>query len=162
MNEDTDRSHRELLTAMMTLFRQLRCCSRDEAICRNVTFHQFVILDAVASSGRIGLAELHALLGVEKSTTTRLVDPLLRRGLLRRDRAEHDSRAASLAITPAGPDTHREVWSCLTGFFESIDRNLPPGKRAETMAAVAGFAEAIRLAAADRRCCQDVSERGKK
>lgn len=162
MSKEIDRPHRELLTAMMDLSRLLRCCSRDEAICGHVTFHQFVILDAVAQRGRLRLADLHSLLGVEKSTTTRLVDPLLRRGLLQRDRAEHDSRAASLTLTTAGAETHREVWSCLKDFFAAVDRNLPTGRREDTLAAVSRFTDAIRLAADDCRCCQDISERRKR
>lgn len=161
MDEDFDRPHRELLTSMMNLFRLLRCCSRDEAICRNITFHQFAILDAVAQRSRLGLTELRTLLGVEKSTATRLVDPLLRRGLLRRDQAERDPRAACLVMTPEGNETHREVWLCLKGFLTAIDRNLPPGKRAEILTAINGFADAIRRSAEDCRCCGDISEREK-
>jgi len=62
------------------LSRVLRCCCRDEAFCADVTFHQFLILDAVAKQKEISLADLHKLLSVEKSTTTRLVAPLIGKG----------------------------------------------------------------------------------
>jgi DNA-binding MarR family transcriptional regulator len=42
-----------------------------------VTFHQFLILDAVAARRGLELAALHGILAVQKSTTTRLVTPLL-------------------------------------------------------------------------------------
>ncbi len=137
----------------MTLFREIRCCSRDEAICLGVTFHQFVILDAVAEKGEMDLAELHGVLSVEKSTTTRLVNPLLRRGLLRREKAPHDSRAVKLALTEAGRETHLKVRDCLLAFFAGIDRNIPAGQRDGVLEAVRIFATAIRKAAAQCRCC---------
>ncbi|MFH2075103.1 MAG: hypothetical protein ABIJ57_07110 [Pseudomonadota bacterium] len=51
MSTNLDKSGRELLEIIMGLSREIRCCSRDEAICRDVTFHQFMILDAVAKKG---------------------------------------------------------------------------------------------------------------
>src|SRR5512133_3136306 len=102
MSANLDMKCRELFEIIMGLAREIRCCSRDEAICGNVTFHQFVILDAVVKKGELGLADLHQILSVEKSTTTRLVNPLIRKGLLKRDRAVHDSRAATLSVTEEG------------------------------------------------------------
>lgn len=137
----------------MGLAREIRCCSRDEAICQNVTFHQFIILDAVSKKGELGLADLHQILSVEKSTTTRLVNPLIRRGLLKRDRALHDSRAATLRLTEEGKETQRKVWLCLAEFFGGITRNLPEGQREEVLKAVKLFSGAMRRAAAACRCC---------
>ncbi|MFH1080726.1 MAG: MarR family transcriptional regulator [Pseudomonadota bacterium] len=131
----------------MSISREIRCFSRDEAICQGVTFHQFMILDAVAKTGELGLAELHRILSVEKSTTTRLVNPLIRKGLLKRDKATHDSRAANLALTEAGMETHRKVSLCLAGFFEGIARNIPEGQREGILEAVKIFTGAMRKAA---------------
>jgi DNA-binding MarR family transcriptional regulator len=145
---------RELFEVLTALSREIRCYSRDEAICGNVTFQQFVILDAVAKSGGLDLADLHPLLSVEKSTTTRLVNPLLQKGLLNRDRAKRDSRAATLTLTVEGKEMHRQVWLCLEGFFTNISRNLPQGRRAEVLEAVRTFMEAMKKAAVDCRCCE--------
>jgi DNA-binding MarR family transcriptional regulator len=138
----------------MGLAREIRCCSRDEAICGNVTFHQFIILDAVVKKGELGLADLHQILSVEKSTTTRLVNPLIQKGLLKRDRATHDSRAATLSVTEEGMETHRKVWECLGGFFDGITQNIPEGRREEVLEGVKAFTEAMKMAAASCRCCR--------
>ncbi|MHB8907260.1 MAG: MarR family winged helix-turn-helix transcriptional regulator [Syntrophales bacterium] len=144
---------RELFEIIMGLAREIRCCSRDEAICGNVTFHQFIILDAVVKKGELGLADLHRLLSVEKSTTTRLVNPLIRRGLLSRDRAAHDSRAATLRATEEGRETHRRVRECLGGFFDGVAQNIPESGREEVLEAVKVFTTAMKKAAAAYRCC---------
>lgn len=154
MNEKLGKTHREIFDIITSLSREIRCCSRDEAICQNVTFHQFIILDAVAKKKGLALADLHRILSVEKSTTTRLVNPLLQKGLLKRDRAEHDSRAARLTLTEEGGQTHRKVWTCLGGFFGSITRHIPEGRQGEILDAVKLFTTAMREAAAQCRCCE--------
>jgi DNA-binding MarR family transcriptional regulator len=153
MTTNLDTKCRELFEIMMTLAREIRCCSRDEAICQDLTFHQFIILDAVARRGELGLTDLHQILSVEKSTTTRLVNPLIQRGLLKRDRAAHDSRAAMLRMTEEGREIHRQAWGCLEGFFDGIAKNIPEGRREEVLAAVQVFTGAMRKAAAACRCC---------
>ena len=154
MKEELRQRNRDMFHILMGLARAIRCCNRDEAICGNVTFQQFVILDAVANSEGLDLADLHPLLSVEKSTTTRLVNPLLKKGFLKRDKAARDSRAATLTLTAEGRETHRQVWRCLEGFFAKISGNLPEGRLAEVLEAVRTFQSAISKAAGDARCCE--------
>jgi DNA-binding MarR family transcriptional regulator len=154
MLTNLDKNCREIMDVIMSLAREIRCCSRDEAICLNVTFHQFIILDAVAKKKGLDLADLHKILSVEKSTTTRLVNPLLQKGLLKRDKAKHDSRAAKLTLTEEGMETHRKVWMCLAGFFKNITRNIPEDRQEEVLEAVKVFTAAMRKAAVDCRCCE--------
>ena len=151
MFTNIEKPYREIFEIIMNLSREIRCCSRDEAICLNVTFHQFIILDAVAKKKGLDLADLHKILSVEKSTTTRLVNPLLQKGLLKRDKAEHDSRAAKLTLTEEGMETHRKVWICLAGFFKNINRNIPEDRQEEVLEAVKVFTAAMRKAAIDCR-----------
>ena len=153
MSANLDKNCRELFELIMSLAREIRCCSRDEAICIDLTFHQFIILDAVARKGELGLTDLHRILSVEKSTTTRLVNPLIKRGLLLRDRAIHDSRAAVLRVTKEGAEAHGKAWDCLEGFFGGIVQNIPAGQRAKVLAAVKVFTGAMRKAADACRCC---------
>ncbi len=108
----------------------------------------------MAKKKGLDLADLHKILSVEKSTTTRLVNPLLQKGLLKRDKAEHDSRAATLTLTEEGMETHRRVWMCLGGFFENITRNIPEDRQEEVLEAVKVFTEAMRKAAVECRCCE--------
>ena len=131
----------------------MRCCCRDEAFCEGVTFHQFMILDAVAKEKELHLADLHKLLSVEKSTTTRLVNPLIKKGLIRRDKAAHDSRAVKLTLTNKGKETHKKVLLCLTDFFQRMLGNIPAKKRAEVLESVKIFIAAIKNSANGCGCC---------
>ena len=130
-----------------------RCCRQDVAFCEDVTFHQFMILDAVAKKEELPMNDLHTILAVEKSTTTRLVNPLIAKGLLRRDKSRSDSRAVTLFLTPEGKKIHESVALCLTGFFQKITNNIPKEKRTDVLESIRIFINAIRHSAAGYTCC---------
>ncbi|OPY86812.1 MAG: DNA-binding transcriptional repressor MarR [Syntrophaceae bacterium PtaU1.Bin231] len=155
MNRQNDAAYRDIFAVVMAVAREIRCCSQDETFYADVTFRQFCILDAVAKDGQLGLAELHNILAVEKSTTTRLVDPLIRKGLLHRVRSQQDSRAVRLILTEAGRETHEKVWSCLAGFFQTVDTCLSGDRREAILEAVRQFAGALKEATALYPCRQE-------
>lgn len=145
----------ELMEIFMGLAQVTRCCRQDEAFCEGVTFHQFMILDAVARRKELPMADLHAILAVEKSTTTRLVNPLIQKGLLERNKAIHDSRAVMLFLTSEGKKVHQNVLLCLAGFFQKITNNIPEEKRPEVWKSIRIFIEAIKNSAAGLSCCDE-------
>jgi DNA-binding MarR family transcriptional regulator len=144
---------KELMEVLGGLSQVLRCCCRDEAFCEGVTFHQFMILDAVAKEKELHMADLHKILSVEKSTTTRLVNPLIKKGLIRRDKADHDSRAIKLTLTGKGKETHKNVQVCLTDFFQRVLGNIPAKKRNDVLESVNIFIKAIKNSANGCGCC---------
>ncbi len=144
----------ELMEIFMGMAQVTRCCRQDVAFCEGVTFHQFMILDAVAKRKELNMADLHTILAVEKSTTTRLVNPLISKGLLRRDKALHDSRAATLFLTEEGRKIHQNVSLCLAGFFQKINQNIPKERRADVLESITIFITAIKNSAAGYSCCE--------
>jgi DNA-binding MarR family transcriptional regulator len=144
----------ELMEIFVGMAQVTRCCRQDVAFCEGVTFHQFTILDAVAKRKELPMTELHTILAVEKSTTTRLVNPLIKKGLLKRDRARHDSRAALLFLTEEGGKVHQNVLLCLAGFFGKITQNIPEEKRTDVLESIKIFIEAIKNSAAGYGCCR--------
>ena len=142
----------ELIDVFGGLSQVMRCCCRDEAFCEGVTFHQFMILDAAAKAKELQMSDLHKLLSVEKSTTTRLVNPLIKKGLLQRDKAEHDSRAVKLTLTKEGKETHKKVLICLTNFFQRVLGNIAADKRTDVLRSVKIFIEAINNSANKCSC----------
>jgi DNA-binding MarR family transcriptional regulator len=142
----------ELMDVFNGLSQVMRCCCRDEAFCGGVTFHQFMILDAVAKAKELNLADLHQILSVQKSTTTRLVNPLLKKGLLRRNKADHDSRAVKLTLTKEGIETHKKVWLCLMDFYQKVTNQIPEKKKAEVLECVNIFINAIKNASSVCSC----------
>jgi DNA-binding MarR family transcriptional regulator len=159
-------SYQEVFTLIGELSRALRCCQQEEAFCLDLTLSQFFILHSIAGQGKIQLAELHGLLSVEKSTTTRMVSPLIRRGLVIQERAEHDSRALNLKLTSRGEEVYRTVWGCLAEFIDTIRNQIPRDERKRVFEGTQVFLKALqdagRLRPAGKRkskgenhgCCQ--------
>jgi DNA-binding MarR family transcriptional regulator len=143
----------DLIEVLGGLSQVLRCCCRDEAFCEGVTFHQFMILDAVAKEKELYMADLHKILSVEKSTTTRLVNPLINKGLIRRDKATHDSRAVKLSLTSKGKETHKKVQVCVADFLQRVLGNVPAKKRIEVLESVKIFIAAMKKSANGCDCC---------
>jgi DNA-binding MarR family transcriptional regulator len=143
----------ELMDIFMGMAQVTRCCRQDVAFCNGVTFHQFMILDAVAKRKEMPLTDLHTILAVEKSTTTRLVNPLIKKGLLKRDKAIHDSRAVMLFMTPTGREVHQNVSLCLENFFQKILEDIPVEKRTDVLEGIKVFISAIKNSAAEYSCC---------
>jgi DNA-binding MarR family transcriptional regulator len=143
----------DLMEILGGLAQVMRCCCRDDAFCEGVTFHQFMILDAVAKEKELHMSDLHKLLSVEKSTTTRLVNPLINKGLIRRETAAHDSRAVKFTLTREGRETHRKVQLCLTDFFQRALGNIPSKKRTDVLESVKMFIAAIKNSADSCECC---------
>ncbi len=139
---------------LIGLSQATRCCKQDTAFCEGVTFHQFIILDAVVKSNELNISDLHGMLSVEKSTTTRLVNPLIQKGLLQRERSGRDSRAFVLTLTKEGREVHYRVHGCLEGFFNKIAINLPAEKAGDIMEGVRTFLDAVKNAAGIYNCCK--------
>ena len=137
---------RELFSLLSDLSRAIRCCQQEAIFCENVTFTQFFILDLVSSNGTLRQGELHEILSVEKSTTTRLVQPLVRQGLLIREKSDRDSRAINLRLTKKGESVLENVWACLSRFVEGIRRGIPEERRSEVFESVKTFLNAMRNA----------------
>ncbi|MEN6374404.1 MAG: MarR family winged helix-turn-helix transcriptional regulator [Smithella sp.] len=145
----------ELLEVFIGMAQVTRCCRQDVAFCEGVTFHQFMILDAVAKRKELPMTNLHEILGVKKSTTTRLVNPLIHKGLLKRNKAINDSRAATLLMTPEGREIYQKVSLCLADFFQKIISNIPDGKKYEVLGAIKILIDAIKNTATECCCCKE-------
>jgi DNA-binding MarR family transcriptional regulator len=152
MRKEIDRNNQEVLTLISDLCQAVRCCRQDAVFCEAVTFSQFLILDQVAKKGTLEMLELHRILAVDKSTTTRLVNPLVRQGMITRERSDHDSRAANLKLTLAGKDVHKKVWLCLEDFVDAIGRGIPDEKKTDVYEAVKLFINAVKNASSACSC----------
>ena len=145
-------SNREMFSLLSDLSRAIRCCQQEAVFCEDLTFSQFFILDLVAEKGQLKLSELHKILSVDKSTTTRLVSPLVKQGLIRRQKSNQDSRAINLALTSEGESVRKRVWACISRFVDVIQDGIPKEKRAEVYGNVKMFLHAMQNACAAGPC----------
>ncbi|UCB50115.1 MAG: MarR family transcriptional regulator [Deltaproteobacteria bacterium] len=152
MHEKLPHSNRQMFSLLSDLSRAIRCCQQEAVFCEDLTFSQFFILDLVAEKGQLRLSELHKVLSVDKSTTTRLVSPLVKQGLVRRQKSNQDSRAINLALTKEGESVRKRVWACISRFLGVIQTAIPEEKRAEVYDGVRIFLHAMQNACAAGPC----------
>ena len=152
MSDQTPENNREMFSLISELSRAVRCCQQESFFCENVTFSQFFILNVVAENGGLKLSELHKILAVDKSTTTRLVNPLVKQGFVLKEKSNHDSRAVNLRLTKKGKSVRQKVWDCLSGFVDTVQMGIPEEKRTEVFDAVRTFITAMRNACAAGQC----------
>jgi DNA-binding MarR family transcriptional regulator len=146
--------NRDVLFLVSELCQVVRFCRQDATFCEDVTFTQFLILDEVAKKENLKMLDLHQILAVDKSTTTRLVKPLVRQGLIERKISDHDSRAVNLTLTPAGRKVHRKVWLCLEGFVGAIEGRIPEKKKELVYEAVKLFIDAVKKSSSACPCSE--------
>ena len=152
MKRKINRTNQEFFSLISDLYQVVRCCRQDAVFCEDVTFSQFLILDQIAKKGDLKLLELHQILSVDKSTTTRLVNPLVSQGLIERERADYDSRAVNLRLTAAGKEVHRKVWLSLEGFVEAIRSGIPDEKKTTVNEILKIFINAVKNASPTCPC----------
>ncbi|MBU0992953.1 MAG: MarR family transcriptional regulator [Proteobacteria bacterium] len=155
MEEGYHQEDRTVFDLIKGLIKSLRLFQNESVFCENITFVQFCILDYISSAeGQLGMSSLHSLLGVEKSTTTRLAAPLIKQNLLMRVASSKDSRAVELKMTREGEKVHNAVWACMKRFIEDCRQSIPDTDRKDVISSVNMFIHSLEnCCRRDRNCC---------
>jgi DNA-binding MarR family transcriptional regulator len=104
------------------------------------------LIELVAARG-IAQGELAGLLGLDKSTVSRLAASLERKGWIRRGRDEVNQRYVRLYLTPAGGEAAARVWQAWQARQARVMASLSEDERAGLAAGLRGL---IRGLSADR------------
>lgn len=100
------------------------------------------LLELVTARG-IAQGQLATLLGLEKSTVSRLAASLERKGWVRRGRDQENQRYVRLYLTPAGRDVARTLWRAWQRRQERILKSLSPEERAGLAAGLRGLVRGL-------------------
>src|SRR5690606_19371219 len=98
-----------LQRALSDLIRVYQFRDRDRICCHDISVSQCYALEALVERGPLTLNDLAAHLYLDKSTASRVVDGLERKGLARRGAHPQDGRAVLLSATPAGARLCRRI-----------------------------------------------------
>jgi DNA-binding MarR family transcriptional regulator len=133
----------ELVDAVMTASRVLvGVAARSLAAVGDVSLPQYRVLVLLAGRGPQRAIDLAGALGVNPSSATRLIDRLVRAGLVRRQRSPADRRSYRVALSPKGRDLVAEVTQRRREEFERLLSGLPAGQHQFVIAALHAIAEA--------------------
>jgi DNA-binding MarR family transcriptional regulator len=132
---------RETLTRLYQRFNALQ---RGEKRCFGVTMSQCVTLELLQQEGAKTVRDLADGLGLDTSTVTRVVDVLVRDGLLRRARDEkRDRRRVFVSLTERGRKLAKQLEACSDAYCERILARIPRDRREDVLHALRVLVDAI-------------------
>jgi MarR family 2-MHQ and catechol resistance regulon transcriptional repressor len=92
----------DLYRSLSELARRYQFRNRDEVCCYGLTVSQCYALQALQQRQTLTSSALAYHLNLDLSSTTRLIDRLVRKKLVARTRSGADARVKEVSITPAG------------------------------------------------------------
>jgi MarR family 2-MHQ and catechol resistance regulon transcriptional repressor len=130
--------------ALVEFSRVYQFRDRDRICCHDVSVTQCHALDVLVRRDRCTLGELAAQLVLDKSTASRVVAALERKGLVARAPHPGDQRAVLLAATAAGRRLHARIRQTLIDEQRQVLADFPPEVRAAAPALLRRLSEAVR------------------
>jgi MarR family 2-MHQ and catechol resistance regulon transcriptional repressor len=147
-----ERDAEELYQALSDLVRVYESRDRDRICCYDVSVSQCYALEALVRRGGMTLNDLAAQLYLDKSTASRVVDALERKGYVARMTHPQDRRAVLLEATKAG----RALEEKIRGDILAQERTLLAGFAPEVRQAMTQLLRQLARAAASNSqsgCC---------
>ncbi|MFG3223166.1 MarR family winged helix-turn-helix transcriptional regulator [Kitasatospora sp. NPDC048194] len=111
----------------------------------------YLLLDRLDRHGPANVKALAEALGVDSSTVTRQVAPLVAAGLVGRVQDPADRRAVRLALTPGGSGRLAEVRDGRAELTRRLTADWPPEEQRAFCALLARFNHAMETYTADRQ-----------
>lgn len=150
LERDASALHR----ALSDLVRLYQFRDRSTICCHDISVTQCYALEAVVRGGAMTLGALSALLYLDKSTASRVVDALERKGYLRRSADPADGRAVRLEATKSGAGLHARIEKSLIDEEKRLIADFEP----EARRAATTILERLARSAASRfggpKCCE--------
>ena len=155
-----ERDAAELHEALTALVRLYQFRDRSGICCEDVSVTQCYTLNAIVRLGSPTLGELSGEMYLDKSTTSRVVDSLVRKGHARRVEDEADRRAVRIECTEDGRSLVDKIERRLIEGEKELISDLEPEVRQATARLIARLARAARarFAPPGQSCCRRAEE----
>ncbi|MDH5805721.1 MAG: MarR family transcriptional regulator [Gemmatimonadota bacterium] len=134
-----------LYTALSDLIRVYQFRDRDRICCYDVSITQCHALDVLTENEAMSVNDLAAHLYLDKSTTSRVVDALERKGYVERKTAQHDARARTLHMTEAGATLQDKIKQDILREEATLAEGFDQETRASLIALLQRLTEAAKL-----------------
>ncbi|WP_339108951.1 MarR family transcriptional regulator [Thioclava sp. GXIMD4216] len=144
----SDRTDMSLI-ALRRILRATELFGRDLAKSAGLTPVQFRVLQVVAEKGWSTAKAISTRMGVSQATVTSLVDKLVDKGMVQRQRSEIDRRQTDIVITEAGHHALDEAPDALQQRFVKKFENLADWEQAQLVASLERVAAMLDAGAID-------------
>ena len=139
---DVDRDARALQAAVADLVRVYQFRDRDRICCHDISVTQCHALEALVEHGPMRLSELTDRLFLDKSTTSRVVQTLVKKGYVEQRPDATDGRASALHATRAGRSLCARIIDDLVDQQKELLADLAPDVRAGVVDVIRRLARA--------------------
>jgi len=134
----------EFRAALTEAYQRFNALQRGEKRCFGVTMSQCMTLELLHQGDHLMGRDLAERLGLDTTTVTRVVDVLVRDGLVRRVRDEKgDRRRIFVSLTARGRGLAEKLEGCADAYCQRILARIPASKRADVMSALRLLVRAI-------------------
>jgi DNA-binding MarR family transcriptional regulator len=123
------RDTEELYDALEDLLRVYQFRDRDRICCFDVSVSQCYALEGLVRRGGMTLNDLAGFLYIDKSTASRVVDALERKGYVARLPHPEDRRSVLLEATPAGRELEGKIRESILAEERQLLADFPPEVR---------------------------------
>jgi DNA-binding MarR family transcriptional regulator len=137
-----DRDATALQQAIADLVRVYQFRDRDRICCHDVSVTQCYALETLVESGPMRLSALAERLFLDKSTTSRVVNALVRKGYVEQRADATDGRATVISVTRQGQRLCTRITSDLVEQQKQLLEDLPPEVRAGVVQVIRRLAHA--------------------
>jgi DNA-binding MarR family transcriptional regulator len=154
---DLERDAEALYDSVSELVRVYQSLDRDRICCHDISITQCNALEALARRGGLTLGELAAHLYLDKSTASRVVDALQRKGYVDRTIHPDDGRALLLVTTQRGKELYQSIRKGLLADEQRLLAGFDPEIRQVLPQLIARLARAVasRLGNGETCCTTD-------
>ncbi len=114
---------------------------RNQALRFGLTVVQAYALDLIVAAGHVGLTELAARLHLDKSTMSRVVAGMKRRGFVEWSRSPEDARAKPIAATADGRRRYRRLRAAIVRHNRQLLAAYAPAERRAIVSSLRQLAE---------------------
>ena len=128
-NASLDRDAAALQAAVADLVRVYQFRDRDRICCHDISVTQCYALETLAEHGPMRLNALAERLFLDKSTTSRVVAALVKKGYAEQGRDAHDARAIALSVTRKGRALYLRITEDLVAQQKQLLQDLDPDVR---------------------------------
>jgi DNA-binding MarR family transcriptional regulator len=137
-----DKDAHALQAAVAELVRVYQFRDRDRICCHDVSVTQCYALETLVQHGPLRLSALAERLFLDKSTTSRVVGSLVRKGYVEQRADAHDGRATTLTATREGQRLCARITEDLVDQQRQLLQDLDPDVRAGVVQVVRRLAHA--------------------
>jgi MarR family 2-MHQ and catechol resistance regulon transcriptional repressor len=131
-----------LQAAVAELVRVYQFRDRDRICCHDISVTQCYALETIVEQGPMRLGALTERLFLDKSTTSRVVAALVKKGYVEQRADASDGRAIALHVTSSGRRLYRRITDDLVAQQEQLLQDLTPDVREGVVKVIRGLARA--------------------